>query len=1223
MTFAMSLVNTALKHGLPMPSKKLFHELSVVPFLTEMQPGFCFDRDREPECNPEWSLMDEVSIQNVHLVMKQCIINQWIVVIDSQRFALSWIRNTKKEIKVVKYGSPSLRRVLDQCLTSGSPLLIFDIEPEVLLTDPMLFTILCNTDKFDKPPQSFKIAVGGQEVDCAPGFKLFLFTTVPLKKLSIEFLSSFVVVQFVPTFDGIEMLLLNRYIRLEKLVFQEAKRMSSEEINAIVDRLESLETTLLTSLITKQGQSVLDNATDKELLLSSAQEVDQAKERMFMALDHRDSLYAQQRDAAKDIAHRGAVLFGVAQCIASMNPLYQITLENFLVLFDEAIQGTDKTVHQSIVDRLTHVILWHLSQGVKEEDRLFLEILLAIETEQAAGRCSAFEKKFLLSPQSIASDVYSNLVNVGTVPSGVPTPNVKVFGKKPYDWMTEDQWHNIQILGFMFDWFSEAVERISKEGRESVWKHICEHDMPQSVALPENLDDRISPIQKLICLRTIRPEKFIEIAKIFVNSVLGHRIIKYIPSALTDVPLNIAPKTPALLLYEHEPMVVSRTVMDLANKCQTSVESIVLSGVPGEEEESLLLVQRAMTTGSWVLMEHAQVCPSLLKSLSILLSETETSNESFRLWISAASSSSLPPEILLDCARFFVDTVLDMKSAVTRSLSWIPDELLRLSHRQEWPVLLHNICILHSALRQRTSIKGAGFNDNYIWDVQNLWDALEYAREEFTLSDIVDSSWGTSGMKGVSWIGLRKVLTQLVYGSQVTDFPDFQAVKGMIDQWISAQAVKKEFVAPKTKYKRLSNAFTSPLKVINIVNAVKSSNMATSPEMCGLLTTPETKSTENQHIMSCLNTAFELFAAVSSPILTPTTILPPLPAGASVAMPKTKRPGTPVGGTRKAAVAHRGIVKSSGERVGQSLAHLSHAAYLKPSKDVEFPELIGSFVLKVFKGWSKEGVLERLKRFGVNMPFSLWIKEEVEQMQKTLDEFRYALLVIKSVFEPDSTLTVVSPATLSIACDLFHNRIPTAIYSLSPLPPQSEMALANWISDLTQRCQHMDRALTLGHEKMPLLWLGAFFHPEGLLSIYKQNSFQSHEAKYSVAEQFSYSVEATMKDKELVREPPSEGLFVYGIHLWGATWDRTTNEVTDVASKHSPQPLPIVHVNAISQTEKTAMMDLGKSASVYSSPCYLSRSSKGRIIMNVDVKQDDVPALHWPLRGVICSLRPY
>ena len=61
-----------------------------------------------------------------------------------------------------------------------------------------------------------------------------------------------------------------------------------------------------------------------------------------MALDHQNSLYSQQLDASKDVAHRGAVLFGVAQCMASMNSLYQITWENFLVLFDEAIQGTDK-----------------------------------------------------------------------------------------------------------------------------------------------------------------------------------------------------------------------------------------------------------------------------------------------------------------------------------------------------------------------------------------------------------------------------------------------------------------------------------------------------------------------------------------------------------------------------------------------------------------------------------------------------------------------------------------------------------------------------------------------------------------------------------------------------------------------------------------------------------------------------------------------------------------
>ena len=121
----------------------------------------------------------------------------------------------------------------------------------------------------------------------------------------------------------------------------------------------------------------------------------------------------------------------------------------------------------------------------------------------------------------------------------------------------------------------------------------------------------------------------------------------------------------------------------------------------------------------------------------------------------------------------------------------------------------------------------------------------------------------------------------------------------------------------------------------------------------------QTQSTEDQHIMSCLNIAFELLAAVSPPILTPNTTLTSLtlPVGAGVALPKGKRPGTPVGGTRKMAIIHRGVAKSSAERSGPSVAHLSHAAYLKPSKDVDFPELIGSLVLKVYKGWSKVSVL--------------------------------------------------------------------------------------------------------------------------------------------------------------------------------------------------------------------------------------------------------------------------
>jgi hypothetical protein len=43
-------------------------------------------------------------------------------------------------------------------------------------------------------------------------------------------------------------------------------------------------------------------------------------------------------------------------------------------------------------------------------------------------------------------------------------------------------------------------------------------------------------------------------------------------------------------------------------------------------------------------------------------------------------------------------------------MTWIDNELLRASNRPEWPALLHNICMLHSAIRLRCRFDLAGWN---------------------------------------------------------------------------------------------------------------------------------------------------------------------------------------------------------------------------------------------------------------------------------------------------------------------------------------------------------------------------------------------------------------------------------------------------------------------------------------------------------------------------------
>lgn len=101
---------------------------------------------------------------------------------------------------------------------------------------------------------------------------------------------------------------------------------------------------------------------------------------------------------------------------------------------------------------------------------------------------------------------------------------------------------------------------------------------------------------------------------------------------------------------------------------------------------------------------------------------------------------------------------------------------------------------------------------------------------------------------------------QVVYGSQVTDSVDYYAVRAVIDQWVSRQAAKKDFEAPKSnycrvdtiihsfikgctvdlaKYKPSVHAYSQPAQMEKIYNAVKCSNLSSTPEMCGMLTTME------------------------------------------------------------------------------------------------------------------------------------------------------------------------------------------------------------------------------------------------------------------------------------------------------------------------------------------------------------------------------------------------
>ena len=101
---------------------------------------------------------------------------------------------------------------------------------------------------------------------------------------------------------------------------------------------------------------------------------------------------------------------------------------------------------------------------------------------------------------------------------------------------------------------------------------------------------------------------------------------------------------------------------------------------------------------------------------------------------------------------------------------------------------------------------------------------------------------------------------------------------------------------------------------------------------------------------------------------------------------------------------------------------------------------------------------------------------------------------------------------------------------------------------------------------------------------------------------------------EQVRNPPPEGVYISGLFLDGATWDKSVNSLAESAPKVLFCDMPILFVTAVTKTAKKSS-DLGPfggfSCPVYK---YVRRTDK-YIIFMVNLPSQQKPD-HWILRGV-------
>ncbi|XP_077326811.1 dynein axonemal heavy chain 2 [Lithobates pipiens] len=235
-------------------------------------------------------------------------------------------------------------------------------------------------------------------------------------------------------------------------------------------------------------------------------------------------------------------------------------------------------------------------------------------------------------------------------------------------------------------------------------------------------------------------------------------------------------------------------------------------------------------------------------------------------------------------------------------------------------------------------------------------------------------------------------------------------------------------------------------------------------------------------------------------------------------------------------------------------------------------------------------------------PLNVVLLQEIQRYNALLSTIRSSLQDLEYGIQG---LVVMSTELEEIFTCIYDARVPPLWEKAYP----SLKPLAAWTRDLASRVDMFARWAETARPPV-LFWLSAFTFPTGFLTAVLQSAARQNNVSVdSLSWEFIVS---TVDDNNLVY-PPKDGVWIRGLYLEGAGWDKKNSCLMEAEPMQLVCPLPTVHFRPTESKKKS-------SKGLYPCPCYyypIRTGSSGRasFVIGVDLRTGASPPEHWIKRG--------
>lgn len=254
--------------------------------------------------------------------------------------------------------------------------------------------------------------------------------------------------------------------------------------------------------------------------------------------------------------------------------------------------------------------------------------------------------------------------------------------------------------------------------------------------------------------------------------------------------------------------------------------------------------------------------------------------------------------------------------------------------------------------------------------------------------------------------------------------------------------------------------------------------------------------------------------------------------------------------------------------------------------------------------YDMHAVKARLQKMGLLTPLNIFLRQEIDRMQRVITVVRTTLTDLQLAIEG----TIIMSENLRDALDnIFDARVPAIWMKIS----WESSTIGFWFTELVERNTQFSTWIFSGRPNV--FWMTGFFNPQGFLTAMRQEVTRAHKGWALDSVVLHNDVLKQMKDD--ITSPPAEGVYVHGLFLDGAAWDRKACKLNESPPKILFTRLPIVHIYAINNTGP-------KDPKLYMCPVYKKpRRTDLTYITGLLLRTTQKPE-HWIMRGValLCDI---